>query len=383
MIRNQLALMTDTSAESKSTGFAIDLENVGDKNYLTHNLHPYPAKFIPQIPAAILDRYAAPQSKVLDPFCGSGTVAVEAALRGHTCWASDLNPIATLITRTKTARLTGTDSVLLNKLLIKLRKRNPTNLSIPEFRNIWHWFTKEMALELNTILEAIDELPKSSAAHQLALAALSAIIVKCSKQESDTRWVAVDKDFPRGMAFQNFEAKLGDALKRLAAFNAIATGQVFVSDSDARSLCHLLEESIDIVITSPPYLNSFDYYLYHKLRMFWLGYDHHSVQEKEIGSRNKHCDNNAAVEDYFSAMGGSLGEIQRVMRPGSIAAIVIGDSVYKGALIDMGAQYRALAEDAGLRLEDSFTYDQRRYTSAFNKGFKTIPKKSHILIFSK
>lgn len=363
--------------------FHIDLDSARDKSYLTHNLHPYPAKFIPQIPAAIMDEFAPPRAVVVDPFCGSGTVAVEAAIRGFTCHASDLNPIATLVTKAKVSILTQEEHDLLSSLLVRLRMRKVDIIHpIPEFKNRNHWFCQEMAQELNTIRNAIVTLPESGA-RDVATAVFSAIVVKCSRQESDTRWKAVEKDFYPGLAFQSFESKLLDSQRRLLEFKEKATGTTTVVESDARHMSHLVSASADLVVTSPPYLNSYDYYLYHKLRMFWLGFDHYAVQAIEIGSRNRHSDNAESADSYFEAMTSVFLELRRVLKPNAIAAFVVGDSIHRGNLIDMGAGYRTIAGASGFRLKTDFTYDQRRYTTAFTRGYKTAPKKTHVLIFEK
>ncbi|ABE42338.1 hypothetical protein Bpro_0374 [Polaromonas sp. JS666] len=73
-------------------------------NQLTHQIHPYPAKLLPHIAHffARASTYTGKQGRILDPFCGSGTVALEASLAGHKPLVADANPLALLITRVKT-----------------------------------------------------------------------------------------------------------------------------------------------------------------------------------------------------------------------------------------------------------------------------------------
>jgi len=75
------------------------LDHIKNKNYLTHNIHPYPAKFIPQIPSCFIETYSKKNDVVLDPFCGSGSTLLEATIRDRKAIGLDLNPIATLISR--------------------------------------------------------------------------------------------------------------------------------------------------------------------------------------------------------------------------------------------------------------------------------------------
>ena len=90
--------------------YFIDLDAVTarEKQSLTHGIHPYPAKFIPQIPGSLLDYPSPPPgSTVTDPFCGSGTALLEAAVRGYDAVGTDSNPIAALVSRTKCTPLTA------------------------------------------------------------------------------------------------------------------------------------------------------------------------------------------------------------------------------------------------------------------------------------
>ena len=78
---------------------------VGRRDFATHWIHWYPAKMFHRIPAEILTSLTSEGLTVLDPFCGSGTVLLEAALRGHSAIGIDVNPLARLISRVKTTRL--------------------------------------------------------------------------------------------------------------------------------------------------------------------------------------------------------------------------------------------------------------------------------------
>jgi site-specific DNA-methyltransferase (cytosine-N4-specific) len=358
----------------------LDLDQVKDTNYLTHGLHPYPAKFIPQIPASLMDRFLGRASVIADPFCGSGTVAVEASLRGHTAYVSDSNPIAVLITRAKTTRLDKASRKSLAALRQELSAR-PRAGSHPSFKNIDHWFTEKMTSELAAIKETIYRICDNEIAKTLASAIFSAIVVKCSRQESDTRWVAVDKQTPAGFAFTLYDKKLTSALAAVEDFTQRARGRVNAERADARDLRNVTDGIVDLVITSPPYLNSYDYYLYHKLRMFWLGFDHYEVQRAEIGSRNKHCDEAAPVADYVSAMTKCLSEATRILAPSGVAAIIVGDSIVGGQKLDMDTVFIDIALRCGLSLFDRFSYCQRKYTRAFFANYRRESKQTHILLF--
>ena len=371
----------------------LDLDSFKDKGYLTHSLHPYPAKFVPQIPRKIMDEISPTGGTILDPFCGSGTTLVEASLSGRSSLGVDSNELATRIARAKTHVCTGAEIATLRDLHDALAQVAfeyaaqpqicPIEPRIPEFKNRDHWFREDAAIELGMIRRLLDDQP-TNATRNIAEVVFSSIIVKCSRQESDTRWRAVDKPYALGDALRFMLTRLTSAIAAFADFSQ-ATGEhanVGVRCAEASDLSHIASESVDTVITSPPYLNSFDYYLYHKLRMFWLGIDHYAAQKSEIGSRNKHCDNGESAESFFQAMKACAQEMHRVLRSNGKAVIVVGDSIYKGELVRMDRVYTEIFGQCGMRCIDHMTFDQRKYTRSFTPKLKTMEKSTHILLYA-
>lgn len=368
--------------------YYIDLDAITtrEKQALTHNIHPYPAKYIPQIPGSLIDYLGIhAHSVVMDPFCGSGTTLLEAAIRGHYAIGTDSNPIATLISRTKCTILSKDQCALIDTFLSRLDRFDATDDSvivIPDFLNRDHWFQKNMQKELGYIRGLIDSVADSCAADFLRTA-FSAIIVKSSNQESDTRWRAKNKNLPDGFALIEFKKKVLDMLCRMKQLEHYHLGAVTVKTQDSRYVDFIQDGSVACSITSPPYMNSFDYYLYHKLRMYWLGYNHYEVQEKEIGSRNKHCDNGRGIDAYVDSIFQVVEQVYHKLMAHGFFCVVIGDSIYKDELIHMDEVYNEIAHRAGFITKEVFSFDQRKYTRAFTPNLKTTDKKSHIMIFQK
>lgn len=365
----------------------FDLDSYRDKNYLTHNLHPYPAKFIPQLPNELIRKFCSSSGTVCDPFCGSGTALLEAALLGHDALGFDLNPLAVLISRAKTAKLSSPELATLRRFRTRFAKkflntdRGLTEFTIPEFRNRSKWFTPDAQRELAAIKRSIAAVG-SEKLREILIVCFSAIIVKASNQESDTRWKAIDKGRSRGDAIRFFLEKLDSTLDRLTELSSkLRSVRVCVTQANAKNLAPIPDAKVDFVVTSPPYMNSYDYYLYHKLRMFWLGVDHYPIQAEEIGSRNKHSDHGHDLEDYLSEIQKTMVETRRILKDGSFAAYIIGDSILRAKLVRMNDYYQRIAGRSGLRLVDSFSYDQRAYTKAFTANYKSLAKQSHILLF--
>lgn len=376
------------------------LDTIKNKNYLTHNIHPYPAKFIPQIPGCIIEIYSEKGDSILDPFCGSGTSLLESIIRGRNAFGIDINPIAILISNIKTCILQSEDidsirsfEKSLIQALFKMKSNyewielNISSRDIPQFLNRDHWFQRNMQTEIALIKNFINKYAKSKLAKEYLLLCLSAVIVKVSNQESNTRWKAVQKDLPNLFAIHCFLKILRENLKKtfhLEEFLHDHKTSVVTKKLSISNLSDLLNKSsIDLVVTSPPYLNSYDYYLYHKLRMFWLDYNHKEVQKEEIGSRNKHCDQNEGIDTFITTMKSSLSEITKVLKKNGNCVFIVGDSILKGKIIDMSKIYDQIAQEVGLQLDDRASFEQRKYSKSFTPNLKRGFKKTHILVFKK
>lgn len=383
-------------SDNKLGLFGFDLDSYRYKNYLTHNFHPYPAKFIPQIPRIIIEKLSSKGDTILDPFCGSGTTLVEANLLGRNAIGIDLNPIATLVSRVKTRRLTLSQLVAvrifeekIETLAIAIERgrdlqgiRLPADVVIPDFLNRDHWFQNNIQKELAVLRHEILSL-EDVATRELCLVAFSSIIVKVSNQDSETRWTAVSKNLADGAVFSAFCARLVEMLERSAAYSEATLGTTKVIEQSVEKGFPVKDQSVDLVVTSPPYMNSFDYYLYHKLRFYWLGFNHYLVQTAEIGSRNKHSDQSKGVDTYIESMSQAFKELFRVLKGRGHAAIIIGDSIYQGKVIDMLDVYRTLGRKHGFIIIDSWSYDQRKYTTSFTPRLKTAHKKTHVISFQR
>ena len=81
------------------------VKNAKDTTYLTHNYHPFPAKFIPHLPQILIEQFSKSDDVVFDPFSGSGTTLVEAKLQGRHSIGTDINPISVLASKVKTTAL--------------------------------------------------------------------------------------------------------------------------------------------------------------------------------------------------------------------------------------------------------------------------------------
>lgn len=364
---------------SRLSDFFADLDTLPTRSESPHQFHPYPAKFKPQIPAELIAAFSSEGDTVLDPMSGSGTTAVEALRLGRNAMSSDSNPISALITRAKTTRLSETSRAQLEALPDAIYSNEATTAGAPDFLNREHWFSLPATAALVRIKSAIREID-DPAAKDVAFATMSAILVGVSNQESETHWRRVEREVNVDLVLDRFIRKLRTNVESLAYLEEVdGTSKTLLADANNLPLGNA---SQDLIVTSPPYANSHDYYLYHKLRLFWLDFDVRKTQEVEFGSRNKHSDKKQPVEAYLSAMETVFSECRRVLVPGGHLAMVVGDSVIRGEFFDMGELLIGVARNCNLGLAYSTSYDQRRYSRVFRQNrYTAIQKRSHVLVF--
>lgn len=337
-----------------------------DTRYLTHDLHPYPAKFIPQIPAHLIARLSMPGDTVLDPFGGSATTAVEAVRLGRRALSIDANPLSALIGRVKTGYMTPSIRTDLEQLcaivesrLIRLEQesKNQHELLIKQYRkylpdipNIEKWFQVEAQAALCLLRYLIDTTTKNLSC-DTALLALSRIILRISNQKSETQYVSEKKKVSVKTCLQGYLESLRTVMKRLdiaASELQYADVDFVIGDSRGDIQGHIGESSVDLIVTSPPYPNATDYHLYHRFRLFWLGYDPRLLGQIEIGSHLRHQRNNSGFEEYHDDMARVLEGCAHVLAPGRFAVFVAGDALFKGKHFSTATAIRDVAQEAGL-----------------------------------
>jgi hypothetical protein len=347
---------------------------------LTHRLHPYPAKYIPQIPHLLIQALSRPGDTVADIFCGSGTTLVEALVSKRHAIGVDANALACLITEAKTTRFARGDEDLLQSLVKRAQaladsistqnygmfaesKSFISDADRPQDDAIAFWFEPFVIEELAEIRSWCDQLSTESS-RKVAWVAFSSNIVVVSKQDSDTRYVRREKSIAPGDTMRRFARSLTDAIRAVSTFTNTTdphfTRRVYCTDV---LNCPDIGR-IDLMVCSPPYPNAYSYHLYHMTRMLWLGMDQVKFKREEIGSHRKYSRkgaNGATAETFRNEMTTILDWLRLHLKMGGYACFVVGDSTIKGERIDNAdliadvATLRGFSESARIyrRMQDT------------------------------
>ena len=349
--------------------------------YLTHNFHPYPAKFIPQIPRFFIEEFTNENETVLDPFVGCGTTIVESKLLNRNSIGVDLNHIATLISETKSTPLNADEIEEILHFIENLERTGSIITKTIDFPNIDHWFQQNVKKELTMLASSISKVNNSKVSNFLKTG-LSSIITSVSNQESDTRYVAKNKDIPDGKTLDLFRVKIKSMVERIKEFSETASDSISkIYNADSTNLHFIKDNSVDLVVTSPPYANTYDYYLYHKLRMYWLEFDVTNVKKNEIGSRDKHSSQRKEIDDFNENIKKCFQEAIRVLKPNRHAIVIIGDSVIRKKLYDAKKMMISMGKEIGLEFIDSTSENLKKTTRMFNPNFTNALKFEHVMVF--
>jgi len=343
-------------------------------NEFTHGFHPYFAKFHPIIPRFFINNYAKSGDVILDPYCGAGTTLVESIIKNHSCYGIDANPLAVLISKVKTTPLSKEQKNLVKKLNSKIAQlckisdgqtvfsnntMNHDEMWYPRIPNVNKWFKKDAFNELALIINKINEI-EDEEVKNFCKVAFSRIIIKVSNQSGESRYVSVSKHYKFGMAADLYQKQINFMLRKIdtiSNFNGMAT--VILSDTRSQNI-DIETNSIGLLITSPPYLNSWDYGLYHKFRYYWLGYTKDDIKKfynVEIGSHlRSQRENNDTVLKYREDMDLCFNNFNRVMREtGATMVFVNAPSIVDKKYIDTNSIIIEIARKYNFNVEKIFT----------------------------
>lgn len=341
----------------------------------SHSYHRYPAKFIPQLVRKVVTEFTKKGDLVCDPFGGCGTTLVESRMLGRNSVGFDINPVAKLITDTKTKAINP-------KKLIEARAqflaaydkygRNKTP-KVAHHKRIYYWFSRSMVRRLDRIYKAIFVL-KDTATRRFFLCAFSHILKNCScwlmKSIKPTRHP--EKVYPNPK--EAFLKHLDSMIKKNEVYykHLKETGQLSTKASmqlkDSTKKLPLKNESVNLIVTSPPYVTSYEYADLHQLSLLWFGddkkhfkgWDRYSEEfdsfrkefmgssfkgtdktdfgskiAEDIVSRIREKDKGTAnsVARYYVDMHSAFREMHRVLKKRAKICVIIGNTELNGVQV--------------------------------------------------
>lgn len=321
----------------------------------THGFHSYPAALHPD---AARDLLTLGEGKVLDPFCGGGTVLVEALAAGRESLGCDLGAIPCLIARARTTRTdeaarTHLRSVARGAAEVALRAHEPPPDAPPDVKRAYQ---PHVAAELHAIRSFIGNDP-------LLKAVLSAIVVKVSRRTSDTHQALNDEERPEGTTATLFHKKAREFARMLETIEGF-TAPARVHREDAREV---RLDGYGLIVTSPPYPGVYDYAPIQSLRRYWLGVDDSSTLRDEIGSRREFRAGRAeALAAWKSDTGKWVKAAARALEPGGRLCVIVGDGQVGTKRIDSWTVHDEAARALGLR------WVARASVERLDLGFGTV-----------
>lgn len=314
--------------------------------YLTHWIYPYKGKFHPQMIRALLNIIGLKDGDVvLDPFSGSGTTALEAQLLGINFIGIDISPLCVIQGKVKT------DSIYVLDEIKRIKNEILSNITPNLFQKNDNYYNF-----LNKLIK--DEKVKNF----YILARLLAVSDNSRRK----------RDFVNSF-LKNVDlmlASIKDYIEIKEKLN-LKLGDVKIEVGDSRNI-KLPDNSVDGIITSPPYSIALDYVQNDIHSLKDLGYDVLKMREDFIGVRGNGL---TKVELYNEDMKKSYTEMYRVLKPNKYAVIVIGNATYQGQEINTVEFTIKYMEGLGFSLVKNI-----------NKiifGLYNVMKKENILIFKK
>ncbi len=336
---------------------ALDLAATESADTLTHGFHAYPARMHPAIARSVLASFGKPTDVVLDPFCGSGTVPIEAMIAGHLAMGSDLGPLAVELAYVKSRLLTHNQLVAMRERAYEIGDRSTERVQartavqarIP--KHLALRYEPHVLKELAGLLEEIDKGPNDEDRRTLRVV-FSSLLVKLSKRRADTSDREMEKRLRKGLTTEMFVRKTEELVERYRALRdatpPTARAPRFVC-GDARRLASLVgDREIDLVISSPPYGGTYDYAEHHVERSAWLGLDDRALTHNEIGAR-RHAKSEDAHMRWDAAVLDVLTSIRDVTGRGARVFLLIGDGELDGHRIDASDHLAQLADAAHMR----------------------------------
>jgi len=360
-----------------------------------HRIHGFAAKFPPELPRYFVNKLSESNDVILDPMVGSGTTLVESLILKRKAIGIDLDPLALLQSRVKTQyydpnKIKSISKTIAYEVSVELMEKGypEEERDVDKYlidydektKNFFkYWFFPKTIAELKLLSEKIKDINNQTLKSCLELAFSATIIQKRSgvSRAIDLTHTRPHRDLdkipqPAPPFFIKNANKIADAYKEMEKY-AINYDDVKLLSSDARNI-PLDNESVDLIVTSPPYANALDYMRAHKFSLSWLGYDIPSLSDlrgKYIGSEKSAQEIDINLDTlytsltklekidpkkanifrkYFHEMKLSIKEMYRVLRSNRYAVIIVGPSTSRNIPIMTHGGLAEISQQEGFTL---------------------------------
>jgi len=363
-------------------------QSASSGTHMIKTLHPFPARMAPGL---ALDGLIGLKrgSVVLDPMTGSGMVLRQAIDLGHRAIGFDLDPLAVLMAGVWTTPIDNHRATELAAQVVELAASTSSawtrlpwlDEDVETRKFVDYWFASEQRRELRRLVQAlltVESKLESEGDRAIAnLLRLSVSRIIVTKEQAASLARDTSHSRPHRVAttssynvLKGFERSVGAVLTRLR--ESPPKGIAQVSQGDARCLDRIENDSVDAIVTSPPYLNAIDYLRGHRMSLVWLGWSVpalRQIRSISIGSErgpdvpgesssdvaeamlgNAQIDGRHArmISRYAEDLSSTLGEVARVLKPTGQATFVVGNSCLKGVFIKNDEGVAAAARQYGL-----------------------------------
>jgi DNA modification methylase len=378
-----------------------------NKTQPIHRWVPWIAGFSSSFVRDAISRYLTGKGVVLDPFCGVGTTLVEAALLGHSAIGFEINPYAAQASRVKVQAYQTAVDELHNEISrfqafysdMVASDYIPKSAPPKGFKTRSKFYSSKVlrkVLILHDFITTIDD-SKLQDLFKLAFASTMVRYSNYSYEPSLGRRASAGKpeiqDFPVGRTISEKLLEMAEDIVwfQKALPTELCNSRVFC-DSFFNYQEYLAPESVDLIITSPPYLNNYHYNRNTRPQLYWLGYveipadlkplEHsnfgkywQTVREQDKLSLEFSLSNTDLEErlqilrelnlekgvyggngwanyaaSYFNDCYTFATAIKCVLKPGATALVVIGNSILQGVMIPTDEYFGKIAESVGLEL---------------------------------
>jgi DNA modification methylase len=401
-------------------------KNARSTEQWTHGYHRYPAKFLPNLVKKLIEDYTKENDKIADLFAGCGTTLVEAKVHGRKSIGVDINPVAELITKAKTKPL---PPKRLEKAYDKLKESisdfDANNYKeIVKHDRIDYWFFPEHKAKIAFLYDLILSI-RSRKHRDFYLCALSNILKNCSRWLQSSTKPQLDPKKEPTDPFVSFNLQVKGMLKKNKEFYeklkelGYLDTDCEISLEDARKT-KIESNSIGAIITSPPYVTSYEYADIHQLTGFWYEYiaDLQGFRKNFIGTfyslnqdtytpsvlgqkivneiAEKEKRTAKEVANYFNDMYAVGEEMKRILKPDGYACLVIGNTTFREVKIKSAEVFAEILLMLDFELVEvikrSIPYkliptirDKKtgRFAKLTNKNSKLVYPEEYILIAKK